>query len=95
MEAAATGVPVVATDIRGCREAVEHNVNGLLTPLGDIDALAQAILRVITDEKLRSSLGRRGRELALRRFDQRTVFALVQATYETLAARRATAEASV
>ena len=32
MEAAAMGVPIVATDIRGCRQVVEHGVNGLLVP---------------------------------------------------------------
>ncbi|MEA2057639.1 MAG: glycosyltransferase family 4 protein, partial [Actinomycetota bacterium] len=40
MEAAATGIPVVATDIRGCREVVDPGVNGLLVPVRDADALA-------------------------------------------------------
>src|SRR5439155_25667095 len=42
MEASAMGVPCVLTNIRGCREAVEHNRNGLLTPLGDGQSLADA-----------------------------------------------------
>lgn len=42
MEASAMGVPCVVTDVRGCREAVEHERNGLLTPLRAVDALADA-----------------------------------------------------
>jgi len=40
MEASAMGVPALVTDIRGCREAVEHGENGLRFPVGDSDALA-------------------------------------------------------
>jgi lipopolysaccharide/colanic/teichoic acid biosynthesis glycosyltransferase len=43
MEAAACGVPVVATDIRGCRQVVQDGVNGVLVPRGDIGALARAV----------------------------------------------------
>jgi lipopolysaccharide/colanic/teichoic acid biosynthesis glycosyltransferase len=43
MEAAASGLAVVATDIRGCRQVVEDGVTGALVPVGDIEALAAAI----------------------------------------------------
>ena len=43
MEAAACGVPVVATDIRGCRQVVDHGTTGLLVPVRDGAALAGAI----------------------------------------------------
>src|SRR6478736_3117230 len=43
MEAAATGLPIVATDIRGCRQVVDHGVNGLLVPVRDSTALGAAI----------------------------------------------------
>ncbi len=43
MEAAAMGLPIVATDIRGCRQVVDHGTTGLLVPLGDVDLLADAL----------------------------------------------------
>ena len=43
MEAAATGLPVIATDIRGCRQVVDHEVTGVLVPVGDAAALETAI----------------------------------------------------
>ena len=46
MEASAMGVPSVVTDIRGCREAVQHGQNGWLVPLGDVPALVDAIERM-------------------------------------------------
>ena len=41
MEAAASGLPVVATDVRGCRQVVDHDVTGLLVPVRDGAALAE------------------------------------------------------
>jgi glycosyltransferase involved in cell wall biosynthesis len=81
MEAAATGLAVVATDVRGCREAVVHGENGLLVPARDPDSLASAIARLLDDKPMRERMGRRGRELAEDRFDQRQVFARVANAY--------------
>jgi len=61
MEAMATGKPVVATDVRGSRDLVEHGVTGLLVELGDVEGLAQALLRLILDPKLREKMGQAGR----------------------------------
>nr|BAL55460.1 glycosyl transferase family 1 [uncultured Acetothermia bacterium] len=62
MEAMAAGKPVVATDVRGSRDLVEHEVTGLLVQLGDVEGLAQAILRLIRDPELRQRMGQAGRE---------------------------------
>ncbi len=62
MEAMATGLPVVATDVRGSRDLVEHGVTGLLVKLGDVDGLAQAILKLARDPELRQRLGQAGRK---------------------------------
>jgi glycosyltransferase involved in cell wall biosynthesis len=88
MEAAATGVPVVVTDVRGCREAAIDGVTGLIVPARAPDTLAAALIRMIDDDDLRKRFGGAGRELALERFDQRLVFRRVVAAYEDLAADR-------
>ncbi|MGE4552406.1 MAG: glycosyltransferase family 4 protein [Desulfovibrionaceae bacterium] len=70
LEAMALGVPVVATDVGGVREAVEHEVNGLLTPVGDAPALAEAMARLLGDPGLRTRLADNARRTIAERFDQ-------------------------
>jgi glycosyltransferase involved in cell wall biosynthesis len=84
MEAAATGLPIVATNIRGCRQVVEDGGTGRLVPLGDISALTQAILELSRDADLRARLGRAGIEKARREFDERRVIAITLAAYACL-----------
>ena len=64
IEAAACGRAVVTTDWPGCRDAITADVTGLLIPIKDSVALADAIERLIKDAELRNSMGREGRELA-------------------------------
>lgn len=68
LEAMAMGLPIITTDVPGCRETVLLGENGLLVPPRDINALAQALLTLIKDPKLRKQMGRRSRELAVQRF---------------------------
>jgi glycosyltransferase involved in cell wall biosynthesis len=84
MEASAMGVPCVVTDIRGCRETVDPGVNGLLFPVGDSAALADAILELLGDPERLRDMGAAGRLMAEERFDERKVFARVLAEYERL-----------
>lgn len=63
-EAMACGTPVVATDVGGVRAALAGGAAGLCVPPGDADALASAILRVLTDATLRRRLISSGREVA-------------------------------
>jgi len=69
IEAAACGRAVVTTDHPGCRDAIEADVTGLLIPIKDSTALADAIETLINNEKHRQQLGRAGRELAEEFFD--------------------------
>ena len=78
------GVPCVVTDVRGCREAVEHNCNGLLVPLGDVHALADAIVELLTDPEKARCMGEEGRRMALERFDERLMCGKVRAEYARL-----------
>lgn len=84
MEASAMKVPCVVTDVRGCREAVEHGRNGLLVPLGDVRALAEAILEILLDPEKARRMGEEGRRIALERFDERRVFEKVKCEYARL-----------
>jgi len=61
LEAAACGLAMVATDVPGCREIVKHNETGLLVPLLDQQALADAIEALMEDDTRRYRLGRQAR----------------------------------
>ena len=71
MEAMATELPVVATDVMGVRELVDDGVNGLLVRPSRPDLLADAIGRLARDADLRRRLGAAGRETVQREFDIR------------------------
>ncbi|HJV09038.1 MAG TPA: glycosyltransferase family 4 protein, partial [Acidimicrobiales bacterium] len=64
MEAAAMALPIVATDIRGCREVVRHGENGFLVPVRDPGALAGAVRQLVEDHELRAEMGAAGRARA-------------------------------
>lgn len=72
MEAMASGVAVVASDLSGIPELVEDGVSGLLTPPGDAAAIAAALDRLAADPALRERLAAGGREKVLREFDLMT-----------------------
>jgi glycosyltransferase involved in cell wall biosynthesis len=84
MEASAMGIPTLVTDIRGCREAVDHGDNGLMFPVGDADALARALIELLGDEGRRAQMGAAGRRIAEERFDEQRVFDRVLSEYERL-----------
>jgi glycosyltransferase involved in cell wall biosynthesis len=86
IEAAASGCALVTTDVPGCREVVAHEVDGLLVPVRDGDALAAAIARLQDDPVLRRRLSGAGRRKALERFDERLVVRQTLAVYDELAA---------
>ncbi len=86
MEAAAMGLPVVATDIRGCRQVVDHDRTGLLVPVRDAHALAAGMARVATDESMRAAMAVAARAKAKIDFDQQRVIDRTIATYERLLA---------
>jgi glycosyltransferase involved in cell wall biosynthesis/ribosomal protein S18 acetylase RimI-like enzyme len=88
IEAAASGLPLVLTDIRGCREVVRDGLEGLLVPVRDADALAEALVRLIEDPELRRRMGAAARRRAEAEFDQRRVVATVVDETERLLRRR-------
>jgi glycogen synthase len=68
LEAMSLSKPVVAMDCVGLRECIEHEIDGLLVPLGDENACAQAVLRVLRDDSLAELLGQRGRQSVLNKY---------------------------
>ena len=88
MEASAMSIPTVTTDVRGCRQVVEHGRTGTVVPVHDACALAQAISTLGSDPDLRSRMGLAGRERALTEFDEERVVARVLDTYREVAMRK-------
>lgn len=68
LEAMSCEVPVVAARAGGVPEVVEDGVTGFLAPVGDVDAMADAALRVLRDRALYLGMGAAGRQAALTRF---------------------------
>ena len=73
VEAGAALRAVVATDVPGCREAVEHRVNGLLVEPKNSEALAAALIEVLDNDELRLRLAKEGRRRAEFEFSSATV----------------------
>ncbi|MCZ7628823.1 MAG: glycosyltransferase [Microthrixaceae bacterium] len=84
MEAAASGLPIVATDIRGCRQVVDHDRNGLLVPVRSARALEAAIARLVGDAGLRQDMAEAAVTKAREDFDQQRVIERTLATYARL-----------
>ena len=84
IEATAMALPVIATNIRGCRQVVEDGLNGILVPLRDITSLASAIKRLIDDKELRLKMGRAGYNKSRREFDEQNVCDIVLNTYREM-----------
>jgi glycosyltransferase involved in cell wall biosynthesis len=75
IEAMLTGLPVVATDVRGPDEQVEHGVTGLKVAAGDAAALGAAFGRLVRDPEQRACMGQAGRQRALDCYDEAKVLA--------------------
>lgn len=83
MEAAAMGLPIVATDIRGNRHVVADGETGVLVPLRDAAAMSAAISALATDRERRRRYSDAARALAAREFDQRRVIDRTLEAYAT------------
>ncbi len=86
IEAAACGRAVVTTDVPGCRDAIEPGKTGVLVPVRDAQALAEAIARLASDPAGRQAMGAAGRALAEREFDIEKVARTHVALYDELGA---------
>jgi glycosyltransferase involved in cell wall biosynthesis len=87
IEAGAMGRARVLTNIRGCREVVRDNVDGLLVPVRDAGALADAVAELLDSPLRREQLGRAAREATVERFDEEGVADTIAARYRELLER--------
>ena len=81
LEALALGVPVVATRTGGVPEVVCHDRNGLLCPVGDVEALAASCVALLGDPVLRRTFAAHGRRWARSRFDRGGIVARYREIY--------------
>lgn len=81
IEAASCARPIVTTDVPGCREVVINNINGLLVPVKNAQALAEALRILIESPSLRIEMGEKGRELVKKEFSIEKVVSETLAVY--------------
>ncbi len=88
VEGMAAGKPVVATNGGGVPEIVEHNLTGLLVPMGDAPAMATAILHFLDNPDLAARMGQAGRQRVMDKFTIDQTARKVESVYEELLQRR-------
>jgi len=81
LEAMATGLPVVATDVDGVREVIADRTEGVLVPSGNAQALATAVVELATDTARRADLGARGAQAVRQRFSLEAMIEQTMAVY--------------
>jgi sugar transferase (PEP-CTERM/EpsH1 system associated) len=87
LEAAASGLPIVATDVGGNPEVVEDGVTGLLVPPGDPDAFAAGLARILETPGGGGELGARAAERVRARFSAESMVGQIEDLYEDVLAR--------
>lgn len=75
LEACASGLPIVTTDVPGCRNVVKQGVNGLLVPPRNTQALAEALETLLKNPGLRSTMGQAGRKIMVEQFSSTQIIA--------------------
>lgn len=84
LEAMSCGVPVIATDVRGNRDIITHEINGLLVPQRNPKKLGEAISLLLDDEKLRKKIIKNSRKSVLEKYNWDTVGNKMLKCYEKL-----------
>ena len=84
LEAQSAGLPAIVSDIPGNRSVVADGVNGLVVPVGDAPALAEAMVRLHRSPELRARMGKAARETIAARFSISAVAEQLEAAYRRL-----------
>jgi L-malate glycosyltransferase len=92
LEAMACGVPVVASDVGGIREVVDHGVSGYLAPVGDVDAMGDYAAAILRDRDLWRRMSGDAQHAARERFGVDVIIPRYERYYERILAADAAAE---
>jgi glycosyltransferase involved in cell wall biosynthesis len=88
IEAMSAGIPVIGSDVGGIPHIVRDGVNGFVFPSEDVDALEDRLRRLLSDQELRDTMGKRGRKMAEQEFSESRYVeqftAMVEATVKAL-----------
>jgi len=84
LEASATERPIIATNIRGCREAVENKKTGILVPVKNADKIAEAIIFLLKNPDKAREFGKNARCKAEKEFDESGIFTIIEKEYSRL-----------
>jgi glycosyltransferase involved in cell wall biosynthesis len=93
LEAAASGRPLIGTDVQGVREIAQHGINALLVPAKNAEAIADAVQRLVGNQAERLTFGANGRQLVLAEFAEEHVVKQTVALYRELLHRQSDAAA--
>jgi len=88
LEAMASGLPIVSTDVGGVREYLKDQVNGLVVPARDAPALARAMTTYADDPDLASRVGRLNRDEAVSTYSWARSTALLRRVFQRIIAQR-------
>lgn len=83
LEAAASGRPIVTTDVAGCRDIVQEGITGLIVPPKDPVALAEACLKLIGDGSMRTRMGKAARDFIVDRFSDSKINSQTYEVYQS------------
>jgi glycosyltransferase involved in cell wall biosynthesis len=84
LQAGAMGLPSIVSNINGCNEIIIDRENGIITPVKDATALTAAMLEVVRDQNLYSSMAHKAREMIITRYNQQVVWNAILNEYEKL-----------